>query len=441
MTGFSTFTRFSGNTGLWDDHTGLWGGFTGFSASYQAALTLDFLTGTLDSRITFTRAATVATFVGSNGLIQSAATNVPRFDYDPVTLAPRGLLIEGQRANLLLYSDQFDFSPNWLKTNTTVTANATASPDGTTNADKLIGTITAAGHQCQQTAVLTATLGTTYTFSIYLKAAEYGFAFIGINGTAFVAQPYISVNLSSGAVATTNGSPVSSSTQFLGNGWLRVVITGTTDVAVSTVSPDIRPSPDGVWANRNAAQDGTSGIFVWGAQLEVNVFASSYIPTVATTVTRAADSAVMTGTNFSSWFNASEGTFVASASTDSTASARGVYAASDGTNNNRIYLNVTTGAQHLVVASGSTQADITVASSVSNNTIFRDAFAYIQNNAGGATNGVLGPADVPPTTIPVVNQFRLGARGDNTIRLDGRIRSVSYYPQRLPSAQLQALST
>jgi len=175
------------------------------------------------------------------------------------------------------------------------------------------------------------------------------------------------------------------------------------------------------------------------AQLEASVFASSFIPTAGVAVTRVADSAVMTSTNFSSWFNASEGTFVASASTDSTASTRGVYAASDGTNNNRIYLNVTTGAQHLVVASSSTQADITIAGAISDNTVFRDAFAYRANDINGATNGVLGAAD-PASTLPAVNQFRLGARGDNSIRLDGRIRSITYYPTRLLDTQLQALT-
>ena len=83
--------------------------------------------------ITFTR-STTATFVGSNGLIQSAAINAPRFDFDPVTLAPLGFLIEEQRVNLLLYSAEFD-NAAWAKTNTTITANATTSPDGTANAD------------------------------------------------------------------------------------------------------------------------------------------------------------------------------------------------------------------------------------------------------------------------------------------------------------------
>lgn len=348
-------------SGLWSNIPGLWSGLSGLGNSsgfssgsglspYGASLNLDFLSSTtLDSRITFTRAGT-ATFVGSNGLIQSAAINVPRFDYDPVTLAPRGLLIEGQRANLLLNSD-------------------------------ILGT-------------------NLSTQSVTVTAQSYTISFYG-TGTITLAEAAVQVVTGTGAYPsrrTLTFTPIA--------GVLVCIVTGT----------------------------------VQFAQLEASVFASSFIPTAGTTVTRVADSAVMTSTNFSSWFNAVEGTFVASASTDSTASNRGVYAASDGTNNNRIYLSVTTAAQHLVVASGSTQADITIAGAISDNTVFRDAFAYRANDINGATNGVLGAAD-PASTLPAVNQFRLGARGDNTIRLDGRIRTIDYYPNRLTDAQLQALST
>jgi len=312
------------------------------------ALSLDFLSGTLDSRITFTRSGT-ATFVGSNGLIQSAAINVPRFDYDPVTLAPRGLLMEGQRANLLLNSD-------------------------------ILGT-------------------NLSTQSVSVTAQSYTISFYG-TGTITLAGAAIQVVTGTGAYPSRR----------------TFTFTPIVGVLICTVTGTVQ-----------------------FAQLEASVFASSFIPTAGVAVTRAADSAVMTSTNFSSWFNASEGTFVALASTDSTASNRGVYAASDGTNNNRIYLSVTTGAQHLVVASSSTQADITVAGVVSDNTVFRDAFAYRANDINGATNGVLGMADTS-VTLPVVDQFRLGARGDGNIRLDGRIRSITYYPTRLLDTQLQALT-
>jgi uncharacterized protein involved in outer membrane biogenesis len=149
----------------------------------------------------------------------------------------------------------------------------------------------------------------------------------------------------------------------------------------------------------------------------------------------------MTGTNFSSWYNTLEGTFVVSASTVSTAASKGVYAASDGTNSNRIYLSVTTEPNHLIVTSGGSpsEADITISSAISNNTVFRDAFAYRQNDVNAATNGVLGTAD-PTAILPVVNQFRIGARGDGSNIISGHVRSLDYYPVRWADAQLPSLT-
>lgn len=388
--------------------------------------------------ITFTR-STTATFVGSNGLIQSAAINAPRFDFDPVTLAPLGILIEEQRVNLLTYSAEFN-NAAWVKGNSTVTANATTSPDGTVNADKLIGNTTAAGHQCQQVAVASATLASTYTFSTYIKAAEYGFAFIGLNGTAFVSVPYISVNLSTGAVATTNGSPVSSSAVAAGNGWFRVTVTGTTDVAAGTVSPDIRPSPDGVWANRNTAQDGVSGIFIWGAQAEASAFPTSYIPTVASTVTRAPDVAVMTGTDFSPWYNQNEGTIIASWSTTDavTSTILGVFGVTDGTANERIQIRrvAASNAAGFIVADGGVTQYIDQITASSGINI--SALAYRVNDFIGANNGTLGVADTSGT-LPTVTQADIGFAPGLTY-LNGHLRNITYYPTRLTNAQLQALT-
>jgi len=377
----------------------------------------------------------------------------PRFDYDPVTLAARGLLIEEQRVNLALYSEQFD-NAGWLKTNTTVTANAATSPDGTLNADKLIGTTTAAGHLCVQNVVALATLGTNYTFSVYLKSAEYGFAFIGLTGTAFVAVPYISVNLSTGAVATTNGSPVSSSAASSGNGWFRVTITGTTDVPAGAVSVDVRPSPDGVWANRNAAQSGTSGVFVWGAQAEAGAFATSYIPTVASTVTRAADDATMTGTNFSSWYNQSEGTIIAQfvATTNGFNSTGGnaflfVYDIDSAAATNSGHSLLLSGGygpgwRGSTSILGVDQAAFQAAMTLGNTTVRKIAYAYRTNDFAASANGGAATTDTSGN-LPTNDRMTIGAQnataGSNTIT--GYMQRITYYPTRLTDAQLQALTS
>jgi len=382
--------------------------------------------------ITFTRSST-ATFVGSNGLIQTAAIDAPRFDFDPVTLAPKGFLIETGRTNLLLYSAEFD-NAGWSKTNSTITANATTAPDGTLTGDKHVPALAATiGVGASETRVFqspSATSGTTYTFSIYAKAGEFDqieFALI-VTPTA-VAK----FSLTSGTVISGTDASITPA----GNGWYRCAFTV---VATATGALQVRFSAQ---SSTVSVGDGTSGIFVWGAQLEAINFATSYIPTVASTVARATDGAVMTGTNFSNWFNASEGTFVVSASVMLTTGNRGIYAASDGTNNNRIYLNLTNAnpanTNHFISASSVTQADVVVSEPISANTVFRDAFAYRQNDVNGATNGVLGTADTS-VTLPVVDQFRLGARGDNGNRIEGHLRSITYYPTRLTDAQLQALS-
>lgn len=382
--------------------------------------------------ITFTRSST-ATFVGSNGLIQTAAIDAPRFDFNPVTLAPKGFLIETGRTNLLTYSAEFD-NAAWTKSNSTITANATTAPDGTLTGDKHVPNLAATlGVGASETRVQqngSATSGTSYTFSIYAKASEFDRIEFALVATPTVTATF---SLTLGTVVSGTNASITPA----GNGWYRCVFTA---VAGATGALSAR------WTAQSSTVlvgDGTSGIFVWGAQFEAINFATSYIPTVASTVARATDAAVMTGTNFSSWFNASEGTFVVSASVMLTTGNRGIYAASDGTNNNRIYLNLTNAnpanTNHFISASSVTQADVVVSEPISANTVFRDAFAYRENDVNGATNGVLGTADTS-VTLPVVDQFRLGARGDNGNRIEGHLRSITYYPTRLTDAQLQALS-
>jgi hypothetical protein len=189
-----------------------------------ASLYLDFMSGALDSRITFARTST-ATFVGSDGLIQSAAINTPRFDYDPVTLAPRGLLIEEQRTNLVTYSEQFD-NASWVKTSVTVTANSAASPAGTTTAD----TLAATGANGTVTQAISTT-AIAMTYSVYLKRKTgTGNIQITAGGSTWVTQTIDSTN------------------------WTRCIVTQT--ALAGTTSPGIRIVSSG------------DEVFAWGAQYE-----------------------------------------------------------------------------------------------------------------------------------------------------------------------------
>ena len=350
----------------------------------------------------------------------------PRFDYDPVTLAPRGLLIEEARTNLLTYSDQFNDAA-WSKTAASITANATSSPDGTTNADKLVATAVTSGHFVSQAVTITAS--TNYTVSVYVKAAEYGWAIIYV-GTVGVGQY---VNLSTGAVGSTFiGAPTSTTVTNAGNGWRRVSMVFNSGVNTSV---DVRVYATTADGTSSYLGDGTSGIYVYGAQLEAGSFATSYIPTVASTVSRSADVATMTGTNFSSWYNQSEGTIVAETALIAKSGASyGIYAVDDGTTNNAYPSFYGTGLQANSRVAG---ANI-FTSNGTLSPISKSAFAYKSADYASSFNGATPTIQLSGAIPSGLNRLQLGAY--NTLLLNGHLRAIAYYNTRLPNTQLQTLT-
>jgi len=397
------------------------------------SLFLDFISGTLDPRVTFTRAST-ATFTGSNGLIQSAAIDAPRFTYDPVTLQPLGLLIEEQRSNLVTYSEDFT-NVLWIKTATTVSANATVSPDGTSNADKVVETAITNEHNVTQ--VITFVSGTTYTATVYAKQSERNFIVLAFGSAAFGSATRAWFNLSNGTVGTLINSPTATITP-VGNGWYRCSITKTATATAASNNIMQVSNADNVLSYTG---DGTSGLFIFGAQLEAAAFATSYIPTVASQVTRSADNAVMTGTNFSSWYNASEGTMFVDYVRNGLSST-GPFALDDTTGNNsiRFVFGAASPAQQRfdVTTAAVQQAALvfTAAGQVGIN--YKTAAAYKLNDIAGVQNS--GTVIVDSTaTIPVVTQAQIG-RTIGAV-FTGTIKQISYYPQRLPDSQLQTLTS
>jgi hypothetical protein len=395
-------------------------------------MALDFTTGVLDPRVTVTRALNTATSVNSSGAIEIVNANLPRFDYDPATLAPKGLLIEEARTNLLLRSEEFD-SASWIKIRATVTANATTSPDGTADAEKLVEDTTASDtHFVLQTATISSS--TTYTYSVFLKASERTRASLQDGGGSNAIGYF---DLSNGTVVSTSGA-TATITNF-GNGWYRCTITFTTGVAQITANCRVFLVNTGT--NISYTGDGTSGIFVWGAQLELGAFATSYIPTTTTSLTRNADVVTMTGTNFSDWYNQTEGTFVTWYSSFAAVSvaAKAVVATNDGTTANRIYAFVSTSGRPtmLVTTLGAVQVNmindiISADANAKTTTAYKvDSFA-VASNGGTVTTDALG-------TIPTVTKLDIGCFASAT-QLNGHVQRLFYYPQRLLNAETQAFS-
>jgi predicted hotdog family 3-hydroxylacyl-ACP dehydratase len=241
----------------------------------------------LDPRVTFTRAST-GTYLDSDGVLKTASVNTPRIEYDADGNL-LGLLIEEQRTNLLTYSEQFD-NAAWIKSNATVTANTIVAPDGTLTGDKLVENTATDLHRIDKAS--TATSGVTYTATIYAKKAEVDILAIDYSGI-LLGTYNLTTGVATLGAGNANSVAVSASMLSVGNGWYRCAMTFTR--AGASIDGSYRFSPR---QNTSYTGDGTSGIYIWGAQLEAGSFPTSYIKTEGATATRSADVASIATSEF-----------------------------------------------------------------------------------------------------------------------------------------------
>ncbi len=374
-----------------------------------------------------------ATYFNSAGVLTSAATNAPRFDYNPATLAAQGLLIEESRANLLLQSEDFDNATWSAKTAVTITTNTTSAPNGTSTADTITEDATTNQHLTGAAASGGVSSGTTYTFSCFVKQ---GSGTRKVFLTSF-GEGYSVFDPTTGAVVQAGGNVCTATN--VGNGWWRfsAAITKTNTNSGFFI---------GLWSTtNNYAGDGTSSLIFWGAQLEAGAFPTSYIPTTTTALTRAAD--VASVNTLSPWYNSVEGTLygefaVAGYAPTSSFSIPAVL--SDNTNNNVISVaNTNTGANLYsygeINTGGVSQAGFYGASGLSFGvgSVRKSAIAYAANNFAFTTQGAAVQTDTSGT-VPTVSRLYVGVGATGgSLFLNGYLRRVSYYPTRLSNAQLQ----
>ena len=386
-----------------------------------STLNLDFTAmSSLDSRVVLTRSANTATYINSSGYVTTAAQDVARFEYDPTTLAAKGLLIEGQGINLTNYSNTFD-TAFWNFDGFTRTIVTGTAPSGT--GQSILQSQNAAGGNIRSNGV-TVTASTAYTFSFWAK---------NNGGTK---ANYRVWNASAGSPIVDHTLPASSYfAQLSSTVWNRISVTFTTPAGCTLIY--IYP----------ISEDSTgSNLYFWGAQLELGSAASSYIPTVASQVTRNPDVCSMSGTNFSSWFNNTEGTvlfignnnFVPSPSNFSAN-----WALISAANSSRIaqYTRHTTGrigascrdSGGVALTFDSPSATTLITTTAEYKTAFAlksSDFAYSVNGAAIGTGDGVGVFE----TVTSLDFARDGIR-------NGHIKCFKFWPTRLTNAQLIAIST
>jgi len=364
----------------------------------------------------------------------SAAYYGPRFDYDPVTLAPKGLLVEEARTNLLTYSEDIT-NAAWIKTLCTVVANGTISPDGAADADKVTDN-SGSGTEVSQT--VTVTSGATVANSRYFKYIDCRWVRLTIgDATNFVRGWF---DIQNGVVGGTStggtGTGAVVSITPSGNGWYRCTLIGALTGATSYPCLSMTALD-----NNTAARVSGGSYFIWGAQAEAGAFATSYIPTVASTVTRSADVATLTGTNFAPWYNQNAGTLVVSASQPTIFGLSKTAASVNDVGSSRfnIYRQALGGINGFVTpGSGAIASGV----SATANTPWKAVLAYTTTDGYVSANGASVVSGAHTIPLGTLNNLCIGnAASIGSEHFNGHIRSVTYYPDRASNTQLQSITT
>jgi len=415
-----------------------------------STLSLDFTTGVLDSRLTFTR-STTATYINSSGYVTSAAINDPRFDYSPTNIGePRGLLIEGQATNLCLQSNSLATTWTVANTNTpSVVSPSVNDPFGGTQTWKIVPTAGLAYHAIRQNF---ASLGTsTYTISCFVKAAQYD-KFIISDLTNGIAAATFDLTAATATPVAGGSTPTARITAYA-NGWYRCEMT-VAFIYVGATGLSFSGYPTGATIGAYGAQfnpNGTDGIYMAGAQVELSSAsapASSYIPTSASQETREVDTAIIAaGTNFSSWYTGgTTGTFVTEwCRCSPTTTQRTVIATSDVSNQHlHQYIAATTSRLRLA---DKVPAFIETANASVDNSINKGAFSYsgsVQSlclNGGTVVPGTLA-FSVAPTFLSIGGPSTNGTSiTDTAVVLNNAIRKIKYFPTRLSDAKIKEITT
>ena len=305
-------------------------------------------------------------------------------------------------------------------------------PDGTSTADTLVEDYTTSTHPVSAAVTLTAA---AHTMAFYVKASGRSWTQLNLLGTA---NAFANFNVSTGTLGTVGAAATATITP-VGNGWYRCTMTATTGAGANTVA--IYPAS----ADNTVSYTGTGipSLFLWGAQLEAGAFATSYIPTVASTVTRSADIATISGQNFAQWYRQDEGAFVVNFDVLSTAiNADIMIASTSGSFNPGSSGIYGTSTPVTYVRSNSAYiSTLATIGSISSNVPAKIAYAYSASSAANSLNAGAISSNTPTGPMPTtVNQLAWFTTGVTGLTHSGHIRSINFVPARAADFQLQALT-
>ena len=366
-------------------------------------------------------------------VLSTAQANEPRFDYDLETKECKGLLFEEQRTNLFTYSEDLSLmSPSGV----TTMPSAIVSPLGTLSW-KVIATT---GNRIYKSVTTTET---SYTFSAYVKKDYYKLVYLRLKNN-LGNEPILWIDLDTQEIlSNSNGYTVK--IEPYSNGWFRVSTTvdiafnGSQNVLIGFANSMVT---GGVLYND---MNGYDGIFLTGLQLEQGLFATSYIPTNGSQVTRTADNCSISGDNFSSWYRQDEGTFYAEgnalADVTNTENRMDIIYTRQDSSNTMIFGVNSVGDSNVLATyiTNNNVAQVHQTQSLGGQQSFKAGFSYKFNDTNTVLSGVTDIADTS-CIIPTVSTLYIGSRGFTQKWYIGHLKKIAYYPKRLTDTELQLMT-
>ena len=365
-----------------------------------------------------------------------AATGAPRFDYDPVTHAPRGLLIEEPRTNQCFPSIP---GAGWSPQAITIVQNSGIAPDGTNALARMFEAAVTSFHTALRYPN-TITASTTQTFSVYAKAGEVQYLQLVLDDNAAMSVDAC-FDLVNGTISSparlgggaTNGA---SFMQAVGNGIYRCGVTAqigsVTSVRVAVGLSNVPVPGKFVSYPGNTA----NGLYAWGAQLEQGAFVTSHIPTVGATVTRAVDVPTFAS---GAWRNSSAETWNAEAVVIGGGNANPRILGSAAAQHAMIFQNTTTlrGGNYDNAGGANTPNSLPSLGSLA-----KIAATWTGPNLGTVcmNGGPLGSASTMTNGFSSVLTIRIFGDGTTPDQGSGWIRAIRYWPRVLNASELQQLT-
>ena len=380
--------------------------------------------------------ATTATRTNSSGLIESTPINEPRLDYS-LGSCPN-ILLEPQRTNLCLWSEQFD-NASWLQFfQASVTPNTTTSPSGVQNADTLTANGILASHFIASNSI-SLTSGVSYSVSIYVKKNTNNF--IQINTSGATGGQFANFDVNNGvvgSVGTISGSTPTSSIASVGNGWHRCTMVFTASASASTtINPVLVSSASSARAESNTL---STSVFLWGAQYEAGAYPTSYIPTSSASVTRNAD--VVQATGVSSLIGQTEGTIFIDLNFTNVGVEKYILILRDTASTNFISLRrLATGEIRFVLAATTSSGTTNQSSAVLANGNYKIAYKYISGSIKIFINGVLLFTLTPTFTFGTALSIIDLGHQNSLAQLNDRINSMALFPTPLTDGEMSMLTS